>query len=120
MPPTSQDLVPTNQPYGNRQENVAAMQQGGVPTSTTPPPPPGQPSPGGGGPPALLPGGPSSPPMSGLDLLRGHTPADFPFIDSPQTTSQPAEEPDSVTSALAASAQSSFARAVMARLQSRR
>jgi len=117
---TSQDLVPTNQPYGNRQENVAAMQAGGIPTSTTPPPPPGQPPQGPGGPPALLPGGGGGPPMSGLDLLRGHTPADFPFIGDQGAGSPPAEEPDSVTSALAASAQSSFARAVMARLQSRR
>ena len=31
---TSQDLVPTNQPYGQRQETVAARQQAGVPLSS--------------------------------------------------------------------------------------
>jgi hypothetical protein len=54
--------------------------------------------------------------MSGLDLLRDRSPADFPFIGTEQAGSPAASEPDSVMSALAASAQSSFAQAVLSRL----
>jgi len=119
--PTSEDLVPNDQPQGSRQETVAGMQQAGLPLSTSPSS--GQPEL-----PAATPAsapsqpqiGPQGPPMSGLDLLAGRSPADFPFIGGEESGSPAASEPDSVMSALAASAQSSFAQAVLSRLQSRR
>lgn len=112
--PTSEPLVPNDQPQGQRQETVAAMKRGGIPlapqSKTTGPAgvrdlPSGRPAPSSGA------------PISGLDLLTGRSPADFPFIAEPEPggTGEPSE-PESVASALAASAQSSFARAVAARL----
>ncbi len=114
MPPTSEPLVQTNQPQGQRQETVAAMKRGGIPlapqSKTTGPAGLRSPSSGRPVPSQNL-------PLSGLDLLAGRSPADFPFIAEPEPggTGEPSE-PESVASALAASAQSSFARAVAARL----
>lgn len=119
MPPTSQDLVANNQPYGNRQQNVAAMQQAGLPTSSSqvaPAPGGAAPRPAGSQPQGL--GGPR-PPMTGLDLLAQRRPEDFPFINSQPSQAATAQAPDSVLTALGASAQSSFAKAVLARLNSR-
>lgn len=59
--------------------------------------------------------------MTGLDLLAGRTPADFPFINDPsQAPAQPSDQPDSPIAALAQSAQSTFGLAVLARLNTRR
>ena len=70
---TSQDLVPTGQPFGDRQQNVAAMELANVPTSSE-----GAAAPpvGGGGPPPVLPGPGAVPPaaapdLSGFDVFSG-------------------------------------------------
>lgn len=115
--PTSQDLVPNGLPYGERQQTVEGYQQAGVPTATTPA---GSRSPVRSVATGPAQPGPSGPPVSGLELLRGRTPGDFPFIGGEQAGSPPSSEPDSVVNALGASAQSSFAKAVIARLQTKR
>lgn len=113
--PTSQDLVPNNQPYGARQQNVAAMQQAGLPLASTPSSPPQLVNGGGGGPVA-------SPPTAGgfspLSLLQNQSPSDFPFTSA--VTQPPAGAQPDTFAALQASAQSSFAVAVMQRLQESR
>ncbi len=70
---TSQDLVPTNRPYGERQNIVAQMQAANVPTSSegggaTSPPRSPQASP-----PVQAPR-PSSPPVEQFDVLAGRQP----------------------------------------------
>lgn len=115
---TSQDLVPTGQEYGKRQETVAAMQQAGIPLASPQgggAPAPTQPSVTAGGPP-LEPGAPLSP----LDLLEQNTPDAFPFISDLGTApALPASDQASAVAAMSASAQSSFARAVLSRLSRR-
>jgi hypothetical protein len=76
---TSQDLVPTGQPHGDRQRNVAAMELANVPTSSE-----GAAAPpvGGGGsfPPGPLPGGgpglptAAPPDLAGFDVFAGRDP----------------------------------------------
>ena len=73
---TSQDLVPTGQPFGDRQRNVAAMELANVPLSSQGGPV--APPVGGGGPqPApVLPGPGAVPPaaapdLSGFDVFSG-------------------------------------------------
>ncbi len=104
---TSEPLVPKGLPQGERQkvrENMvragvplAPPQSGGTQSSATTLPSSG----GGGGP---------------LDLLSGSDPSQFPFLADAPADQVSAEHPQSVTQALAVSAQSDFARAVSARL----
>lgn len=113
---SSEPLVPTGQPYGARKDTRAAMVSAGLPLAPTPngasSPQPG--ASGGSGRPAQA--GPSGPPGP-LSMLLSRSPQDFPFLaeqaNQPVSSSQ---SPQSVSSALAASAQSSFAQAVSARL----
>lgn len=115
---TSEPLVGTGQPYGQRQATVSAMRRADIPLNIPPkspggtagtqaPPPVGAPSSGG--------------PVVGADLLRRTTPGDFPFItdSTAEPIAQPTAEPDSPMQALAGSAQSSFALAVLSRLNRR-
>lgn len=101
---SSETGVPRNLPYGERQNTVAAMQQADVPLSPTRPTttPAARPPAGGSG------------VRQPLDLLAETTPADFPFIGEEQPL--PAEQSGSVLDSLAVSAQSSFAQAVLSRL----
>lgn len=112
--PTSQPLVPTGGPYDSRQETVAMMQQADIPLapSAASSSPPMAPAPAGAAqsPSQPVPGAP----MTGLDLLMAHTPEEFPFIG--QEAAQPVGQTDSPLAALAASAQSQFAQAVLSRL----
>lgn len=115
--PSSQDLVPTGGEYGARQETVGLMQQAGVPLASSPgsgpqPQAPISTQPGVGAPDA---GGP----MTGIDLLMSTAPGDFGFLGQ-EDPAQPATEPDSPVRSLAASSQSSFGAAVLARLAQRR
>lgn len=98
---TSEPLVPKGLPQGSRQQVRAGMQQAGIPLAPrqqarTPSISPQAPTPGGV-----------------LDLLT--TPDDFPFLGG-EDTGQAPTAPQSVLSGLAASAQSDFARAVIARI----
>lgn len=110
-----QPLVPDGQPYGARKATVAAMRQAGVPLAPKKSKSPGT----GGGPPLSNAAGPGGV-RSGVDLLADHAPSDFPFLaaggDPQETAAQPSTEPDSPLQALAGSAQSSFAAAVLSRL----
>jgi hypothetical protein len=61
--------------------------------------------------------------MTGLDLLNGRSPADFPFLDDPNAVplqETPPGEAASSLSALEATAQSTFALAVLQRLRAGR
>lgn len=110
--PTDEPLVPVDVPYGDRQKTKAAMQQAGLPLSQ---PVNGQ-QPQGGIAPAGSSPSPSSP-AGPLGLLLQNSPDAFPFLaDTPPSTAQRPDQPASFTAALAESAQSSFARAVSARL----
>lgn len=76
---TSQDLVPNDQPYGNRQETLAGMQQAGLPTEAGVGGPAAAPTPSGGPVP--------SPPPAGLpanfDVFAGRTPPEQPYASPP-------------------------------------
>lgn len=112
---SSESLVPTGRPYGERQQIKADMQQAGLPLS---PPAGGAPSRPGARRIAPTPGAPLA---AGPALLDAATPDDFPFLaDQPAAPELPADQPASVMGALGASAQSTFAQAVVARLIGRR
>jgi len=109
---TSEPLVPKGLPQGSRQQVRQGMVQAGVPLDV---PRGGTPR---GAPGTLAPVIPGSVGDGGvLNLLSDNEPGAFPFIQErlPQQGSPP-DAPDSVVSALAASAQSEFAAAVSARL----
>lgn len=93
------------------------MQQAGVPTGTSPAPGP-RPIPSGP-PPGSAGQAPSQGPLAGIDLLNATSPEDFPFIGE-EVPAPSAEQPTSTLGALAATTQSSFAAAVLARLNQRR
>jgi hypothetical protein len=113
-----EDLVPTGGAYGDRQANVAAMQQADLPLASSPSRPPQVPG-GTGGPLTTGSPPPSGAPLSGLDLLMGRTPADFPFVNDAAAPAPGPGQVDSPLTALAASSQSTFGSAVLARLASR-
>lgn len=107
---TSEPLVPKGLPQGSRQEVRQGMVQAGIPLDV--------PKGGPRGAPGVAPVIPGSVGDGGvLNLLSDNGPEAFPFIQEtlPQQGS-PADAPDSVVFALAASAQSEFAQAVSARL----
>jgi hypothetical protein len=113
---TSEDLVGTGGAYGTRQERVAAMRAGGLPLGSSPTSRQGARSEGG------VPASPPSPGgggfRTGLDLLGQTSPEDFPFAlasDAPLPAEPSA--PTSPLNALAGSAQSTFALAVLSRLR---
>ncbi len=113
---TSEPLVPKGLPHGSRQQVREGMVQAGIPLA----PPVGPP-----GAPQVAPTRPSTLPGtvgdSGvLGLLSDNGPDAFPFISEnvPQAGSPPSA-PDSVVSALGASAQSDMARAVSTLLAQR-
>lgn len=115
--PTSEPLVPNELPQGERQNIVAAMKAGGIPLAPTQ----GQQATPGGPtvPPGLTPQ--AGAPLTGLDLLAGRRPSDFPFLQAgPSPVKSQAGQPDSILSALAASSQSTFGAAVLERLAARR
>jgi len=109
---TSEPLVPKGLPQGSRQEVRQGMVQAGVPLDV---PKGGPRTSGTSGTSPIIPG--SAGDGGALNLLSENGPEAFPFIQEtlPQQGS-PADAPDSVVSALAASAQSEFAQAVSARL----
>lgn len=115
---TSEPLVPKGLPKGSRQQVREGMQRAGIPLA-----PPGangvsptrlRPTPGG------VPARSREAQALGIDLSQV-TPDQFPFL-ADQADNQISEPtaPGTVTDALAASAQSEFAQAVMARLMSKR
>lgn len=107
---TSESLVATGRPYGERQKLKAGMQQAGLPLAPVPTRP-SLPTPTSAG---MAPQ-PGTGPIGGLALIDGHAPDDFPFLaDAPPPAAAGAT--GSVMSALGASAQSTFAQAVIARL----
>lgn len=113
---SSQDLVPTGGAYGSRQETVALMNQAGVPLNSSPTPAAspaqaGRSAPRQPVPPNAGTGGGFNP----LDLLGQNGPEAFPFIGA-EPAVPPMAEPDSPLAALAASSQSTFGLAVLARL----
>lgn len=116
--PTSEPYVPSNLPYGERQNTVAAMEQAGVPlrpgAATA-----GADRGGAGASPRPSSGPAAAAPASGLDLLAGRTPGDFQFLADPDAQTpdaQPAGQSDSPLQALAQSSQSTFGMAVLSRL----
>lgn len=113
--PTSEPLVPNDLPQGERQKVVEGMKRAGLPLA---PPAGGRPVVGATPirPQQLAPV--ADEPLSGPALLAETSPGDFPFLSQPQPT-PPADAPRSPIEALAASAQSDFGRAVLARLQAR-
>lgn len=110
---TSEPLVPTGQPYGERAETVAAMRQAGLPLS--PPPAGSSGSVQSRRGPSVPPSSPGAPTL-GSQLLRDHTPGDFPFLAEPDQAPASSSEPRSLIQSLAAASQSSFGRAVLSRL----
>ena len=113
---TSEPLVPTNRPQGSRQETRAGMLQAGIPLA-----PPAEPGQAGAAPPGVPPGGPTPRSAAALDLSQT-SPDQFPFLgDNLEQPNVPApvSEPNSVFGALALSAQSEFARAVLAQVANR-
>lgn len=110
---TSEDLVPTGLPQGQRQILRAARRRAGL--NLAQPDVSGQPQGAVSSPPGSSPQTPS--PAGPLGLLLANTPDDFPWLgDTASPVAAQASSPTSVSSALASSAQSSFARAVSARL----
>lgn len=110
---SSESLVATGRPYGSRQQLVSDMRQAGLPLAPSDSQGVAAPQPAGGGRVAPQPG---TPPMGGLALLEANSPDAFPFLADPPPTAEAAGQTGSVMSALGASAQSSFAQAVVARL----
>lgn len=108
---TSESLVATGRPYGERQKLKAGMQQAGLPLAPSAQSGPSLPAPASSSRVAPQPG---SAPMGGLSLLD-RAPDDFPFLADPPPPAA-AGDTGSVMSALGASAQSTFAQAVIARL----
>lgn len=111
---TSEPLVPKGLPKGERQRTRENMQRAGIPLA---PRASGQRQPG----PAVTPA--AAHPAT--RILSENTPADFPFLSEPTEAPTAVEtaapsEPGSQIDALAASSQSTFGTAVMARLMARR
>lgn len=111
----AEDLVPTGQPYGQRQATVAAMQEAGLPTQS---------SPGLGGgqtrPPVGLPEGVPGPLRNArpdFDPLLEGTPDEFPFAMTPPPATENGDPPASIRlRRIAATAQNRFVRDMAKRL----
>ena len=117
----AEDLVPTNQDYGERQETVGMMKRAGLPVQSTA----GAPRPG-------LPNVPNFPVVRPanpeFDPLDGRTPQDYPFLQRPMgprvvptreggvQTDPDAGGLTSPWGQLSSQAKSAFVRAVLARL----
>lgn len=107
-------LIPKNLPQGERQKVREGMVRAGIPLG---PPADGADTPRLAAQPRAATSSPAPPDRGVLGLLDGRSPADFPFLASPGPDRPAAADPGtSVVAALAASAQSDFARAVAARL----